>query len=91
MDGKRMACPVLSREDGRTFNLDLPNISRRTLHYYNEIGLLHPAKVECNSYRFYDDAALMKLQKIMLLKAFRGLFKRVNQCLQACHSSRYTR
>ncbi|MGN7381910.1 HTH-type transcriptional activator tipA [Chlamydia abortus] len=47
----------------------MANISRRTLHYYNEIGLLQPTKVESNQYRYYDDAALMKLQKILLLKS----------------------
>jgi len=47
----------------------IANISRRTLHYYNEIGLLPPAKVGENQYRYYDDGALMKLQKILLLKS----------------------
>lgn len=47
----------------------IANISRRTLHYYNEIGLLSPTKVKNNLYRYYDEGALMKLQKILLLKS----------------------
>ncbi|BFH68910.1 hypothetical protein J27TS7_22730 [Paenibacillus dendritiformis] len=57
----------------------MSNISRRTLHYYNEIGLLHPAKVEGNSYRYYDDAALMKLQKIILLKSLGFTLEQIKQ------------
>ncbi|WP_197257527.1 MerR family transcriptional regulator [Paenibacillus dendritiformis] len=58
---------------------EMANISRRTLHYYNEIGLLHPAKVEGNSYRYYDDAALMKLQKIILLKSLGFTLEQIKQ------------
>jgi MerR family transcriptional regulator, thiopeptide resistance regulator len=46
----------------------LANISIRTLHYYDEIGLLHPTKIEKNGYRFYDDQALLKLQQILFYR-----------------------
>lgn len=46
----------------------LAGISARTLHYYDQIGLLKPAKVNEAGYRFYDDRSLETLQEIMLLR-----------------------
>lgn len=45
------------------------NISRRTLHYYDEIGLLKPTVSKHNGYRYYNEAALLKLQTILSLKS----------------------
>ncbi len=47
---------------------DLADVSIRTLHYYDEIGLLHPTKVGANSYRYYDDEALLRLQQILFYR-----------------------
>jgi len=47
---------------------DLAEVSVRTLHYYDEIGLLRPSKVGANGYRYYDDAALMRLQQILFYR-----------------------
>ncbi len=47
---------------------DLAGVSPRTLHYYDEIGLLHPEKVEHNGYRSYDDPSLLRLQQILFFK-----------------------
>lgn len=41
-------------------------VSVRTLHYYDEIGLLKPAAVGANGYRHYGRAELLRLQQIML-------------------------
>ena len=41
-------------------------VSVRTLHYYDAIGLLPPASVTEAGYRLYDDAALCRLQSILL-------------------------
>ena len=41
-------------------------VSIRTLQYYDNIGLLHPATYTQAGYRLYDDAALEKLQQIPL-------------------------
>ena len=46
----------------------LTGISIRTLRYYDEIGLLKPARISENQYRLYDDRALEKLQEIMFFK-----------------------
>src|ERR1700694_2513831 len=47
---------------------DLAEISVRTLHYYDEIGLLTPSKVGANGYRYYDDASLLRLQQILFYR-----------------------
>ena len=47
----------------------LSGISVRTLRYYDEIGLLHPTEKTAAGYRLYDDAALARLQTILLLRS----------------------
>jgi DNA-binding transcriptional MerR regulator len=47
---------------------DLAGVSVRTLHYYDEIGLLPPSKIGANGYRSYDDAALLRLQQILFYR-----------------------
>jgi DNA-binding transcriptional MerR regulator len=46
----------------------LAGVSVRTLHFYDEIGLLRPARVAANGYRYYGDAALLRLQQILFYK-----------------------
>ena len=46
----------------------ITGISVRTLHHYDEIGLLKPAKVTNAGYRLYDDGCLRRLHSILLLK-----------------------
>ncbi|MBE5804858.1 MAG: MerR family transcriptional regulator [Clostridiales bacterium] len=46
----------------------LTGVSQRTLHYYDEIGLLPPTQTTDAGYRLYDDAALERLQHILLFK-----------------------
>lgn len=43
----------------------LSGVSVRTLHYYDEIGLLKPAWVGANGYRYYERAELLRLQRIL--------------------------
>lgn len=47
---------------------DLAEISVRTLHYYDEIGLLKPSKVGANNYRYYDDDSLLRLQQVLFYR-----------------------
>ena len=47
---------------------DLAGVSPRTLHYYDQIGLLRPEKVARNGYRCYDDLAMLRLQQILFFK-----------------------
>ena len=46
------------------------NISVRTLHYYDEIGLLKPSSYSEGGYRLYDDKALERLQQILFFREF---------------------
>ena len=49
---------------------DLTGISVRTLHYYDEIGLLKPTEKSDAGYRLYDDKALETLQQILFFREF---------------------
>ncbi|MEU4314811.1 TipAS antibiotic-recognition domain-containing protein [Nocardia sp. NPDC024068] len=40
----------------------------RTLRHYGEMGLLPPSRIGLNGYRYYDEAALVRLQRILLLR-----------------------
>ncbi len=46
----------------------IAGITPRTLHYYDEIGLLKPSQVGDNGYRYYGEEALLRLQQIMLYR-----------------------
>lgn len=43
-------------------------VTARTLRYYDEIGLLRPARVGSNGYRYYEREQLLRLQQILLLR-----------------------
>ena len=49
---------------------DLTGISVRTLHYYDEIGLLKPTNKSEAGYRLYDDKALEALQQVLFFREF---------------------
>ncbi|MFI8438473.1 TipAS antibiotic-recognition domain-containing protein [Streptomyces sp. NPDC079020] len=40
----------------------------RTLRHYGDLGLLMPSRVGSNGYRYYDQDALVRLQRILLLR-----------------------
>ncbi|MFF3755158.1 MerR family transcriptional regulator [Streptomyces sp. NPDC002018] len=40
----------------------------RTLRHYGELGLLEPSRTGANGYRYYDQHALVRLQRILLLR-----------------------
>jgi DNA-binding transcriptional MerR regulator len=43
----------------------ISGVTVRTLHHYDEIGLLKPASVGSNGYRYYGRAQLLRLQRIL--------------------------
>lgn len=49
---------------------NITGISVRTLHYYDEIGLLKPTDKSDAGYRLYDDKALEQLQQILFFREF---------------------
>ena len=46
----------------------LAGTTSRTLRHYDAIGLLPPTRIAPNGYRHYDQAALVRLQRILLLR-----------------------
>lgn len=46
----------------------IAGVSVRTLHYYDEIGLLKPSFIKENGYRAYEEKELMKLEQILFFK-----------------------
>lgn len=46
----------------------LTGTTSRTLRHYGDIGLLRPARVAHNGYRYYDEDGLVRLQRILLLR-----------------------
>jgi len=47
---------------------DLAGVTTRTIRYYDEIGLLAPAEIRDNGYRFYDNDSLLQLQQILFFR-----------------------
>ena len=43
-------------------------VSHRTIHYYERLGLVTPAEREGTGYRYYDEVAVKRLEKIAALK-----------------------
>jgi DNA-binding transcriptional MerR regulator len=46
----------------------LAGTTSRTLRHYDDIGLVRPSSVGHNGYRYYDEAALVRLQRVLLLR-----------------------
>lgn len=44
------------------------NVSVRTIHYYEKLGLIRPEKIEANGYRYYGEAEFARIQRILTLK-----------------------
>jgi MerR family transcriptional regulator, thiopeptide resistance regulator len=56
-------------------------ISVRTLHYYEEIGLLAPSRRSEAGYRLYADADVARLQQIMSLRQLGFSLEQIRDCL----------
>ena len=61
----------------------LTGVSIRTLQYYDKIGLLHPAGYTEVGYRLYDDAALEKLQQILLFRELEFSLKDIKKIMES--------
>lgn len=62
---------------------DLAGVSRRTLRYYDDIGLLKPARRGDNGYRYYDRQALLRLQQILFYREIGFSLSAIRQILDA--------
>ena len=61
---------------------ELTGISVRTLHYYDEIGLLAPSDKSEAGYRLYDDKALETLQQILFFREFDIPLKEIKNVME---------
>ena len=61
----------------------LTGVSIRTLHHYDAIGLLKPTQVTEAGYRLYDDAALQRLQLILLFRQLQFPLKQIARILDS--------
>ena len=46
----------------------LAGVTPRTLHHYDDIGLLKPSRVGENGYRYYGEESLLRLQQILFYR-----------------------
>lgn len=60
---------------------DISGVSVRTLHHYDEIGLLSPRKNE-NGYRYYSEDDMSLLQMILFYKYLGFTLKQIKELLQ---------
>lgn len=56
-------------------------INKRTLHYYDEIGLFSPCRKGSNQYRYYDYSQGIELEYIHMLKELNMTIKEIKEYL----------
>ena len=61
----------------------LTGVSVRALQYYDGIGLLRPAEYTEAGYRLYDEAALERLQQILLFRELEFPLKEIRRILES--------
>ena len=67
----------------------LSGVSVRTLHYYDQIGLLRPAAVDAQTgYRFYDESSLLRMQEILFYRELDFPLKSIAEILSSPHYSK---
>lgn len=61
----------------------LSGVSVRALHHYDEIGLLKPAQIGENGYRYYGQDELLRLQQILFHRELGFPLEEIRQVLDA--------
>jgi len=59
----------------------MSSVSVRTLHFYDETGLLKPAYLKDNGYRFYEEPQLLALQQILFYRELGFELKQIRQIM----------
>src|ERR1043165_7047256 len=59
----------------------MSGVSVRTLHFYDETGLLKPAYYGANGYRFYEEPQLLTLQQILFYRELGFELKQIERIL----------
>ena len=60
---------------------ELSGVTVRTLHFYEELGLLKPAYHGSNGYRYYEEKELLQLQQILFFKELGFTLKQIQKVL----------
>ena len=69
---------------------EFTGVSVRTLHYYDEIGLLTPAFVDrATGYRFYDEKSLLRMQEILFYRELDFSLKSIRDILSSPNYDKY--
>ncbi|WP_058301894.1 MerR family transcriptional regulator [Gorillibacterium timonense] len=62
----------------------LHHVSKKTLRYYKDIGLLEPAGIDpINGYAFYEDEQHERMQRLQYLRRLRFTLEEIRKLLQA--------
>ena len=59
----------------------MSGVSVRTLHFYDDVGLLKPAYLGANGYRFYEEPQLLTLQQILFYRELGFELKQIKRIL----------
>jgi len=59
----------------------ISGVSVRTLHWYDEVGLLKPAYYASNGYRYYEEEQLLILQQILFFRELGFELKQIQKLL----------
>lgn len=60
---------------------ELSGVTIRTLHFYEELGILKPAFHGSNRYRYYEEKELLQLQQILFFKELGFTLKKIQKVL----------
>lgn len=60
---------------------ELSGVTVRTLHFYEEQGLLNPSYYGANGYRYYEEKELLQLQQILFFKELGFSLKQIEKVL----------
>lgn len=61
----------------------LAGISTRTLRYYDEIGILKPARINSSGYRIYGETEVNRLQQILFFRELGVNLDRINEIMSS--------
>ncbi|MFA5927595.1 MAG: MerR family transcriptional regulator [Patescibacteria group bacterium] len=59
----------------------MAGVSVRTLHYYDQIGLLKPSHIGENLYRYYEEKDLLRLQQVLFFRELEFKLDEIKQIL----------
>src|SRR5580692_9875425 len=69
---------------------EISGVSVRTLHFYDETGLLKPAYLGANGYRYYEEPQLLTLQQILFYRELGFELKQIKNILVRADFERAT-